>query len=64
MKIFLLEAKGPSKRNTNVGVFTSKIKADKAWRQWKYAFRGTTIFNYKKVLMVWVANTFLDNRKV
>lgn len=64
MKIFLLEAKDSKGHNTNVGVFTSKAKADKAWRQWKYAWRGTSIFNYKKVLMVWVANTFLDNRKV
>lgn len=62
MKIFVLEAEGPW--NVSVGVFTSKEKANKAWRRWKYAYRGTQWEDAKKILKVWVANTFLDNQKV
>lgn len=62
MKIFTLSAEGPW--NAHVGVFTSKAKADKAWRLWKYALRGTHWQGAKKILTVAIANTFLDNRKV
>lgn len=55
MKIFTLKANGP--HSVLIGVFSSKEKADRAWRRWKYAFRGTIWSNAKKALTVITANT-------
>jgi hypothetical protein len=49
-KIFILEAEGPQR--ILIGHYSSKEKANKAWRRWKYAFRGTIWGASNKILLV------------
>jgi hypothetical protein len=63
MFIFPLYAKAD--RKIIVGMFTSKAKADKAWRRFKYALRHSAEWcKAKKMLYVIEVNTFLNNKKV
>ena len=62
MKIFSLFADGPHR--ANIGIFTSKEKAHKAWRRFKYAYRGTVWSTAKKALYVQVANLDYRCKKV
>ena len=63
MKIFRLEADGTHR--VLIGHFSSKEKADKAWKRWKYAFRGTIWSSSKKILLADFVNViYLYGKKL
>lgn len=61
MKIYSLDAIGPHR--AHLGIFTSKKKADNAWRRFRYGYRGTVWENAKKFLGVEITDTFMSSRR-
>jgi len=57
-QVFMLEADGAWR--VYVGLFSSKEKANKAWRRWKYAYRSTEWQSAKKRLLVYTVDTMFD----
>ena len=61
-KMYMLEANG--KWDVLIGLFSSKEKANKAWRRWKYAYKFTEWKSAKKKLYFYDVDTIFDKEIV
>lgn len=60
--MYMLEASG--QWDVFIGLFSSKEKANKAWRRWKYAYKSTVWEVSKKKLYFYDVDTIFDKEIV